>query len=65
VIAALAAGDTERAASLMDEHLESVAGRALIVAKPPKSRELKDILAIYADEKKPAGSANGVKRRGR
>jgi DNA-binding GntR family transcriptional regulator len=65
VIAALAAGDVTRAAAVMGEHLESVAGRALIVAKPPKSRELKDILAVYADEKKPASSANGAKRRGR
>src|SRR5262245_58923994 len=57
VIAALAAGDATRAAAVMGEHLESVAGRALIVAKPPKSRELKDILAVYGDEeKKPASS---------
>src|SRR5215468_3349907 len=56
VIAALAAGDAARAATVMDEHLESVAGRALIVARPPKSRELKDILAVYADERKPAPS---------
>lgn len=65
VIAALAAGDATRAAAVMGEHLESVAGRALIVAKPPKSRELKDILTVYADEKKPATADHGAKRRGR
>jgi len=65
VIAALAAGDATRAAAVMGEHLESVAGRALIVAKPPKSRELKDILAVYGDETKAAAGINGAKRRGR
>ena len=49
VISALAEGDAVRAAAVMDEHLEAVAGRALIVAPPPKSRDLKDILASYSD----------------
>ncbi|MBX9846013.1 MAG: GntR family transcriptional regulator [Xanthobacteraceae bacterium] len=54
LIAALAAGDAKRASTLMDEHLEGVANRALIVARPAKNRELKDILASYADEPKSA-----------
>jgi DNA-binding GntR family transcriptional regulator len=63
VIAALAAGDGKRAAAVMAEHLEAVANRALIVARPPQSRELKDILASYASEKKPGASGNGSKRK--
>jgi DNA-binding GntR family transcriptional regulator len=49
VIAALADGDVGRATAIMDEHLEAVASRALIVARPPKSRNLKDILASYSE----------------
>jgi len=52
VIAALAAGDAPRASVLMEEHLEAVASRALIVARAPKNRELKDVLALYAEEPK-------------
>src|SRR5262245_2845273 len=62
IIAALAAGDAKRASAVMDEHLEAVAGRALIVARPPKSRELKDILASYSEVTKPNGASNGSKR---
>lgn len=62
VIAALAAGDAKRASSLMHDHLEGVANRALIVARPPKSRELTDILANYADNSRAGASAQGVKR---
>jgi hypothetical protein len=62
VIAALAAGDAKRAAALMEEHLEAVAGRALIVARPPKSRELKDILAGYGEESLSASATSGAKR---
>jgi DNA-binding GntR family transcriptional regulator len=51
LIAALAAGDAKRASALMDEHLDGVANRALIVARPQKNRELKDILSSYADER--------------
>jgi len=62
VIAALAAGDAKRASALMDEHLEAVASRALIVAKPAKTREFKDVLAIYAEEEKPV-PRNGKRAR--
>ena len=37
-----------RASAVMEEHLEAVAERALIVARPERSRDLKDILTrIY------------------
>jgi len=62
VIAALAAGNAKRAAALMDEHLEAVAGRALIVTRPPRSRELRDVLALYAEDSKPRSRSNGSKR---
>jgi hypothetical protein len=32
----------------MQEHLDAVAGRALIQMKPQKRRDLRDILAAYA-----------------
>jgi DNA-binding GntR family transcriptional regulator len=62
VIAALAAGDVARATAVMDEHLEAVASRALIVARPAKSRDLKDILASYSQEPRSGGKPNGVRR---
>ena len=62
VIAALAAGDVKRASAVMEEHLEAVASRALIVARPPKNRELKDILATYAEGTRPGSAGNGTKR---
>jgi len=54
VIAALVKGDAKRAGALMHEHLEAVASRALIVAKPAETREFRDVLAIYAEDVKPA-----------
>jgi len=59
VIAALAAGDARRASALMEQHLEAVAERALIVARPPPPREFKDVLARYAEEPKPPRARNG------
>ena len=50
IIAAIAKGDAARARALMNEHLEAVAGRALIVSKPAKDRDIKNILASYANE---------------
>src|SRR4029077_15979185 len=50
VIAALANGDLARATKVMDEHLEAVAGRALITARPGRDRDIKDIIASYAQE---------------
>jgi len=66
VIAALAAGDSKKACAVMEHHLEAVANRALIVARPPKSRDLKDILSSYSEDKPVAAApANGVRRRNR
>jgi DNA-binding GntR family transcriptional regulator len=48
IIAALGAGETRRARALMEEHLEAVAGRALIEPHRVKERDIKDILAPYA-----------------
>jgi DNA-binding GntR family transcriptional regulator len=50
ITAALAKGDCARAKSLMNEHLEAVAGRALIVPRPPKDRDIRNILTSYAEE---------------
>jgi len=50
IIVALAAGDAARASAVMDDHLQAVAGRALIVARPRKDRDLKEVLAPYATE---------------
>ena len=47
IIVALAKGDAAKATALMNEHLEAVAGRALIVAKPAGARDLKSILGRY------------------
>lgn len=62
IIDALAKGDVERAVAVMDQHLESVAGRALIVARTGKSRDIKDILAGYANGE-PQKGKNGRARR--
>jgi hypothetical protein len=34
----------------MDQHLEAVAGRALIVSRPPREYDIKAILARYVDD---------------
>jgi DNA-binding GntR family transcriptional regulator len=47
IVAALAKGDSAKATALMNDHLEAVAGRALIVPKPEKDRDLKSILGRY------------------
>jgi DNA-binding GntR family transcriptional regulator len=65
IIAALAAGDGKRASALMDEHLEAVAGRALIVTRPQKNRDIKDILAPYANGGAPRERAKPASRAGR
>jgi hypothetical protein len=59
IIAALAKGDAAGARAVMDEHLEAVAGRALIVTRQPKGRDLKDILALYSG----AGTASAEPRK--
>jgi DNA-binding GntR family transcriptional regulator len=62
IIAALAKGDVAGATTLMHDHLEAVAGRALIVPKPAKDRDLKSILDRYGadianDRTKPKAKA--------
>ena len=49
-----------RAIAVMDRHLEAVASRALIVARPNKGRDIKDILAGYlnGDDKAKNGRGN-------
>ena len=56
----LVKGDAARAIAVMDQHLEAVASRALIVARPNKGRDIKDILAGYVngDDK----AKNGTRR---
>lgn len=61
IIDALAKGEADRAIAVMDQHLEAVASRALIVARPNKSRDIKDILAGYAEADSERGK-NGVRR---
>jgi DNA-binding GntR family transcriptional regulator len=50
IITALAKGDATRAKGLMHDHLDAVAGRALIVSRPPKDRDIKNILGRYAGD---------------
>jgi DNA-binding GntR family transcriptional regulator len=64
VIAALAAGDTDRATAVMDQHLEAVAGRALIVSRPPREYDIKAILARYVDNA-PANPRRQARGRGK
>jgi DNA-binding GntR family transcriptional regulator len=63
IIAALTGGNVARATKLMDEHLEAVANRALIMPRPPKDRDIKDILSPYATSLGPADKPRT--RRGR
>lgn len=62
IIDALESGDAKRANALMQDHLDAVAGRALIQMKPQKRRDLRDILGAYADGATPP-SARGKRRR--
>jgi DNA-binding GntR family transcriptional regulator len=61
LIAALAAGDAARACAVMDEHLEAVAKRALIVPRPAAARDVKDVLARYAGDAPPARNGRGAR----
>src|SRR4030088_417000 len=49
IIAALAAGDTDRATAVMDQHLEAVAGRGQVAGRPSPDNDTKAILARYVD----------------
>jgi DNA-binding GntR family transcriptional regulator len=50
IVAALAKGDVAHATMVMNQHLEAVAGRALIVPRPAKDRDLKNVLGRYTGE---------------
>ena len=62
IITALAKGDAARAKGLMHDHLDAVAGRALIVSRPPKDRDIKNILGRYAGDESNGGQARRAKR---
>ena len=49
IIEALGTGDAPRASAIMKEHLDAVAGRALIQVRPQPRRDLREILAAYTD----------------
>jgi DNA-binding GntR family transcriptional regulator len=51
IIDALAAGDQPRAVALMTSHLDAVTSRALITPRPPKDRDIHDILAAYSERR--------------
>lgn len=61
LIQALAAGGVETATALMDEHLESVARRALLVPTQARARDLMDVLAPYAEAEAPASRRGAAK----
>jgi DNA-binding GntR family transcriptional regulator len=63
IIEALENGDAARANTLMQEHLDAVAGRALIKMRPDKRRDLRDILAAYADGNAGPPASLGRRRR--
>lgn len=63
IIAALSKGDVAKAIVVMDQHLDAVTGRAMIVAKPPKEREIGKILGRYANENGSASKRNGGDRK--
>lgn len=47
IVAALARNDPDKAIALMDDHLEAVAGRALVNDAAAKPRDVMDLLAPY------------------
>jgi len=63
IIEALESGDAARANCLMQEHLDAVAGRALIKMRPDKRRDLGEILAAYAEGNAGATASPGRRRR--
>lgn len=62
LIKALASGEAQSTAALMDQHLDAVASRALIVARPDVNRDIADILAPYADEPRRNGKKRSMQR---
>lgn len=62
IIVALAKSDVAKATSLMNQHLEAVAGRALIVPKPARDGDLKTILGRYGADAVSSRTKGGVRR---
>ncbi|KQT43006.1 GntR family transcriptional regulator [Aureimonas sp. Leaf454] len=60
LIQALASGGVETATALMDEHLESVAQRALLVPTERRDRDLMEVLAPYAAAEMPPTRRGGT-----
>jgi DNA-binding GntR family transcriptional regulator len=50
IIEALQKKDDARAVRIMDEHLQAVVDRALILEKPQKERDIRNVLSAYAEE---------------
>ncbi|KQT64565.1 GntR family transcriptional regulator [Aureimonas sp. Leaf460] len=61
LIQALATGGVESATALMDEHLEAVARRALLVPAQNRGRDLMDVLAPYAEAEAPVAKRRAAK----
>ena len=64
LIRALEVGDSEMAGRLMNEHLDAVAGRALITHRQAKERDIKSILDRYAGEQTGEGVPVRSRRNG-
>jgi DNA-binding GntR family transcriptional regulator len=63
IIAALTGANAGRAIAVMDEHLEAVASRALIVPRPNKERDIKEILSPYAADIRPGDKGRARRMR--
>jgi DNA-binding GntR family transcriptional regulator len=61
IIDALKKGDAAAAIKVMDQHLDAVAGRALIDTKVRKRRDLKEILDAYVNGAEPGRSVASFK----
>lgn len=66
IVAALRRRDADAAIALMDAHVGSVEGRALLPAEGPSATSLKSVLARYADPlRKPSGALSFERARTR
>jgi DNA-binding GntR family transcriptional regulator len=50
IIDALQKKDDDRAIRIMDKHLQAVVDRALILEKPQKERDIRNVLSAYAED---------------
>jgi DNA-binding GntR family transcriptional regulator len=63
IIEALANGNADKVMALMQHHLDSVAGRALVAPGKPRGRDLLEILAPYAGERDAPAARKAVAKR--